>query len=119
MGKTLDYQSVERWMSLAVWASEVYVNWPDYVSADTTATEGQVTDLSTDEGARLFFSTIAVEALNRGFSLRAGDRAWAVDRLLKAIAPGNDDLLKAYYRIDKESWLTPPGAKPNKKRSNN
>lgn len=106
MGKTLDYGSVEKWMSLAVWAAEEYQHWekqnPEPHHSDYYYTQ--------------FFRKVAVEALNRGFSLRAGDRAYAVGRLLTAIAPQDAQLLSAYTRIDKELWLTPPGARPDRRK---
>jgi hypothetical protein len=100
MGKTLDYDSVANWMSLAVWAAREYriIDLPPY---------------ATDEDYTEFFHEIAVEALNRGFSLRAGDRADAIGRLLNAIAPQDSKLLSAYTRIDRESWLTTPGQRPS------
>lgn len=97
-GKTLDYGSVEKWMSLTVWATRVHRSW----DANTfhPRTDAQYTN---------FFHEIAVEALNMGFSLRAGYRSWAVGDMLRAIAPQDTDLYAAFLRIDKETWLTKPG----------
>jgi len=99
-GKTLDYDSCAKWMSLSVWAVVRY----QQLEATLPVTQW------TDDGLRtLFFHEIAVEALNRGFSLRAGYRSWAVGDLLRAIAPADIELYAAYLRIDKETWLTRPG----------
>lgn len=104
--KTLDYDSVASWMSLAVWASKRYEQWSDALPQEGWSDEGL---------CLLFFHEIALEALNRGFSLRAGHRRWAVARLLKAIAPENTALLTTFYRVDKEEWLTPTGARLRRK----
>lgn len=113
MGKTLDYSSVKNWMSLSAWVVGVYKNWPDYVSADVE----EDPDLATDDGKRVFFNTIAKEALERGFSLRAGNRIDGFAHLLQVLDEdfGDDHLVKAYYRIDRESWLTPAGARGKRK----
>lgn len=98
-GKTLDYDSCARWMSLAVWAAARYQQYKDKVPSGWT-----------DEGLyTLFFHEIAVEALNRGFSLRAGNRAYEVRRMLYAIAPLDMHMRTAFDRIDRETWLTRPG----------
>lgn len=104
---TLTYGSVDKWMSLAVWASRFYYTW----NANTFYPRE-------DEKYTELFHAIAVEALNRGFSLRVGYRDWAVRDLLRAIAFNPDEaaeLLDAFDRIDRETWLTPVGAKPDRK----
>lgn len=103
-GKTLDYGSVGNWMSLAVWAAEAYTHWDPHPFQPPS-----------DEEYTTFFHKIAEEALNRAFSLRSGDRAWAVVKLLQAIAPHDEHMRAAFHRINKELWLTPPGARPTRK----
>jgi hypothetical protein len=69
-----------------------------------------------NSGSREYvLQNIAVEALNRGFSLRTGHRASVVHELLQAITPDNREMLFAFYRIKCEDCLTPPGAKPTRK----
>lgn len=103
-GKTLDYGSVGKWMSLALRTENLYREW----------LEKHPYGNRTDEDFVEFFHQIAVDALDNAFSLRAGHRSWAVYELLKAIAPDDSGLHVAFYRIDRETWLTPPGAKPKR-----
>lgn len=104
MGKTLDYDSCAKWMSLSVWAAERYRQWK--MDDPGTHWTGAVTE---EEEYTAFFHEIAVEALNRGFSLRTGYRSYAVFDLLKAIAPIDVMMHYAFSRTDNESWLTAPG----------
>lgn len=97
-GKTLDYDSCAKWMSLSVWAAEEYARW----KFDPLL-------VYTDETYIAFFHKVAEEALERAFSLRAGYRVYAVLDLLKAVAPGNVALHSAFSRIDHDTWLTMPG----------
>lgn len=100
-GKTLDYGSVEKWVSLSVWAADAYERW----NADR-----ELLGHSRDDAWYItVFHSIAQEALNRGFSLRVGNRAIALYGLLLAIAPKDVELLATHVRIDKETWLTTPG----------
>lgn len=101
MGKTLDYDSVAKWVSLTAWATKEYEHWE----------KNNPEPHHSDYYYTMFLRQVATEALNRGFSLRAGYRADAVREVLKAIAPTNDEVLAAFDRIDKESWLTPPGVR--------
>ncbi len=105
---SVNYETAGKWMSLAVWAEKEYQHWEKHNPEPHHS----------DYYYTMFLRQIAVEALNRGFSLRAGHRAYAVQDLLRAIAPNDTNLQAAFLRIDHDQWLTPQGARPSRRKSN-
>lgn len=115
---TLTYSSAENWMALAVWAAKHLKLWETDINKHVLVGEDKEPEwlMPVDEPnlpvCRAFFAEIAEEALERAFSLRAGDRVWGFKRLLKAIDPDdNYKFIVAFDQLDRESWLTPVGAR--------
>lgn len=103
----VNYGAVRRWMELAIWAAAELNKWQqgEYFAR----CQGQLYTLKDDKGKVCLFRQIAEHAAQEGFSLRFGNRVpTGFVQMLEVIDPSND-LVQAFYRVDRESWLTPVG----------
>lgn len=100
MGETLNYYTCGNWMKLALFAQRTWQEWLD---------RPQGVDPESDD-IPSFFREVAQYAFDMGFSLRQGDRVpYGFTELLDAL--GDERLKHAYYRLNREDWLTPSKTK--------